>query len=315
MAVNDTAVVVAYFEPCPSDVTANNFWRVCRSILSAGASLFTVELVRAQPGAILRSAKLAAEMPAEHCFVYTSNHLMFHKENLLNLAAKRIPQQYTKLCFVDADIIFSNLNWYTLVSANLEKYDIVQPMDWCEFLDCNDDVIRHETMVGKPPVAMLLQRNEEIRLDRYHCGFSWAFRREVFDALGGFYDRALSGSGDSAFTYAITKSNNARCLAGYKNWAPIDSQYFVAPSYMNYSTNAQRLSLTFNYVTNNTARHLFHGSTDIRGYGDARAKHLPAIVPETGEYPVYYRDDGLLEWQHEQHKQQMLPYFVRRAAI
>jgi len=315
MALNDTATVVAYFEPHSSDIIANNFWRMCRSALSAGAPLFIVELLRAQTGALLRSANLCNEMPADNCFIYISDHVMFHKENLLNLAAKRIPQQYTKLCFVDADIIFSNPNWYEAVSTSLEKYDIVQPMDWCEFLDRHENVVRHETMAGKPPAAMLLQRNEEIRLDRYHPGFSWAFRREVFDALGGFYDRALSGSGDSAFTYAVAKNANSRyCMRGYSDWAPTDSKYFQSPSYIDYCANAQRLNLSFGYVLNNTARHLYHGSTDVRGYGDARAQHLPAMAADN-EYPVCYRDDGLLEWKSEQHKEQMLPYFVRRANV
>ena len=29
-----------------------------------------------------------------------------------------------------------------------------------------------------------------------HPGYAWAFRREVFDALGGMIDRAICGSGD-----------------------------------------------------------------------------------------------------------------------
>lgn len=315
MQTHDTAVCVSYFEPWPSEVTAKNFSRVCRSVLNAGAELFVVELVRHEKRAQPRTADFLAEMSADRCFIYASDHLMFHKENLLNLAAARIPKHYTKLCFVDADIVFSNPAWPQLVSASLESYDIVQPMDWCEFLDQHDNVIQHETMAGKPPVAMLMRRNEEIRLNRYHCGFAWAFRREVFDALGGFYDRALSGSGDSAFTYAVAKSDSSKCcMRGYFDWAPTDSKYFLSPSYVEYRANAQRLNLSFGYVLNNTARHLYHGSTDVRGYGDARAQHLPAMTADN-EYPVCYRDDGLLEWKSEQHKEQMLPYFVRRASI
>lgn len=318
--VKDMAVCVVIFRPVQWARTANNFMRLVAELASAQMPLFIAELVR--PGEEAITGRLNdAQKHTTRVWVFSSEHVLFHKENLQNLLADRVPVEYQKLCFLDADVLFTNPHWYMELSQKLNAWHIVQPMDWCEWLDVTDRPVMAENMHGKIPASMLLQLGDKMRIERAHPGFAWAFQRDVFQQIHGFYERQPVGSGDTAFVCALSKDTE-QLDANAKFFAPHEFAYVNTPSYQNYRALVQKISPTVSYLSGNTARHLYHGPIAARGYSGAvinatlalspRHHHLPPVNPDTNEYPFNRRGDGILEWNDERLKHCLLPYFQSR---
>ena len=63
----------------------------------------------------------------ENIFTYKTDNYMFYKENIINiLLDKIITSQYTKICIMDADIMFQNKIWYDIISSSLNNLTICQ---------------------------------------------------------------------------------------------------------------------------------------------------------------------------------------------
>jgi hypothetical protein len=65
--------------------------------------------------------------------------LVWNKENLLNLAIARLPDDWRYVAWIDADIRFRKPGWAAETVHALQQYDIVQPWSDCYDLGPNDD--------------------------------------------------------------------------------------------------------------------------------------------------------------------------------
>ena len=101
-----------------------NYHYTIKKFKLQGFPVYTLELV------------FSNEQPeiADAMHVY-GNSYMFHKELLYRILEKRIPENYTKLAFLDCDLIFSNVSWYKQTSELLDRFDVVQPFEFAEWLD------------------------------------------------------------------------------------------------------------------------------------------------------------------------------------
>ncbi len=53
--------------------------------------------------------------------------VMWQKERLLNLTIDRVPDRYTKIAWVDADVLFTNPSWIVEASERLDEVPVIQP--------------------------------------------------------------------------------------------------------------------------------------------------------------------------------------------
>jgi hypothetical protein len=113
----DTAVLIAFFNPVQFKRPLKNLLYVMKSLRDERIPHFVAECV---------FFDREPEVPGAH-LVLRSNSLMFYKENLLNLLEATVPQQFTKLVFMDGDIIFGAPDWIDQISQKLETTDIIQP--------------------------------------------------------------------------------------------------------------------------------------------------------------------------------------------
>ena len=63
---------------------------------------------------------------------------LFQKERLLNLLEARVPQQYGKVLFLDADVLLGDAGgggWYDSLSHLLDAHEEVHPFDLTGHLD------------------------------------------------------------------------------------------------------------------------------------------------------------------------------------
>lgn len=146
---------------------------------------------------------------------------IWQKEAAINAAVKHLPPQCSQVAWVDADLIWENLDWGAQTSNLLLKHQIVQPFEWCFRMPQSAEL---DDFIGKPfPTAdgpkeshqqkgfaaHLLSAGKEKLLSKYaaHVGFAWSARRSLLEQVG-IYDYHVLGSGDTLLAYSSIGCNN-----------------------------------------------------------------------------------------------------------
>ena len=175
----DMAVGLVFFNPAKSKRMVMNYFYTIEKLKLAKIPYYTLELV---------FEKQEIEI-ADAFHVWGKSH-MFHKERLCTLLEGMIPWYYSKILFLDADVIFGNANWYSDVSDALYDHDVVQPFTTAVWLDVT---YRVATQIRESVVFMDKTKTFDHKL---HPGFAWAFRRKWFRKVG-FFEYGVTGSGDT----------------------------------------------------------------------------------------------------------------------
>ena len=234
----DMAVCFVYFNASNSKRILMNFLYVQNMMQLAQIPIFTIEVYSDKP-AIYKSFRIK------------SDSVLFHKERLCYLLEKQIPVKYTKLLFLDADIVFDNPAWYDELSTALDSYDIVHPYEKANWLD-----LTYTKIVRQAESVMSDKKNRSAINNKSHLGFGWAFKRPIFNKYG-FYQYCIIGSGDSLSTMAWFKQIPARLTND------VNSEYETLPykDFLKTVTPTPKMS----YISG-TVYHLYHGSFKNRNY-------------------------------------------------
>lgn len=223
------------------------------------------------------------------------------KENLINLAIKRIPVEWKYVSWIDADITFLNKNWASDTLTLLQKCDIVQLFHSAVNMGPDGESIK----VEQGFVYMAKKSGEEFnRTSRYsvwHPGFGWACTRETYDKIGGLLDIAILGSGDRHMALSLI----GKADASYPGNIGLSYQDKVL------SFQQRCAGLVTDYVKG-TILHHFHGSIANRKYVD-RWKILTDNLYNV-KNDVYYTDDGVISLTEKGKRMQpeMDTYFLER---
>jgi len=179
----DLAVIACHFNFAGYDRPRANLHRFCRRMERDGAQVFGVE-------AYLSSQEPITKGIAGWVQVQVPRHaIAFQKEALLNAAEKLVPQHYTKLAWVDADIEFTNPDWVKETSLALEAYNVVQPYDTAVWMGVDGQEIQR-----LQSTAALAQPGDAVL---GHPGFAYAARRELWTRYGGLFPYSATGRGDA----------------------------------------------------------------------------------------------------------------------
>jgi hypothetical protein len=284
--------ILAFFSPCEYRLPQQHLASTLKWLVDAD-----VKVILAQ--AILPGQRPQYAPPSVSSMVYHTSDIMFFKENLWNLAARSTNAE--ALFFFDADIVMSCHSWLSRALKALESADVIQPYEVATWLtpDGTPDYCR-------PPSALALARGEHPDPGKYHPGFAWGMTRKAFDALGGWFDRHPSGGADTAFVYAHRPLSAAM---SQRLGIAVHASFAKSPGYTAYTRKATRLALRFDIAPGLTARHLWHGSFRDRGYVTRNEVIQPSL---SGDFPVHYRDDGLLEWDDDALNRPSREYFRSR---
>jgi hypothetical protein len=159
--------------------------------------------------------------------VYTEN-LLWHKESLLNKVISELPIEYKYVFWVDADVIFTNLDWFVDGVKQLKKHKIIQPFEYCVHLEKDqyepsfdmDEIIDSSTpnvenkKVWRSFSSNYVENNLWKQSDyntHGHVGFAWGARREVLIEVP-LYDRALIGGADHIIAHAAAGQIPHTCI-------------------------------------------------------------------------------------------------------
>jgi GR25 family glycosyltransferase involved in LPS biosynthesis len=191
----DMAVCMCVFNPVGFTRPVENAVRAINAC--SPFPVYVVELVYSdiplcRPMADVLRARTAAASVA----TATSSCVLFHKENLWNLVERLVPPHFSKLLFLDADILFAEPTWYGVVSALLDTHAVVQPYRTVSLLNARGDPYRTIPSMLALASTRAKEKGNIFRSPWGAPGFGIACRRDWLHTVGGLFDAALMGGGD-----------------------------------------------------------------------------------------------------------------------
>jgi hypothetical protein len=217
----------------------------------------------------------------ENIFQYRSESYLFYKENLNKISEEKIPNSFTKLLFLDADIFFDNPNWYSIISAQLDYTDVLLPFKKAHWLDCSYKSIMERNNA--------LDSNDlDISWQKEHVGFCLAFKRNVFKEIP-VYETFITGGDTQVILYLKTNGDIS------------ESQIRNYKMFLNYIPDVKYPlnKIKYNYDSSNLfVYHLNHGSITERKYHDIKLQMFDYFTRNNincvSDF-LFRREDGILE--------------------
>lgn len=266
--ITDMAVILVFYNPSFSVRIIQNILTVKHYLDKAHIPTFVGELAFDEIPFVFTAS--------DTVFQFRSTSYMFYKENLIKQVVSKLPDSYTKLCMMDADIMFDNPDWYSIISQRLEEVSVCQPFTRTVLLNLNFTMQSEKTNCVDSNASLIDWKRE-------HTGHIWAFQRDWYTAAD-ITDMTIIGGGDTILQYTVHGRNNPR-----------DTTYAIYQHLMHNVPSPTRGSCPL------TIYHLNHGITLNRQHV-SRISDLDAAIRSTGQTQVadvvQRRADGILEWKH-----------------
>ena len=150
------AVLTTHFNPAGYERSRNNFNIFEEGMKKQGADLWIVEVAFGKDDFHLPSNEKTIRLRA--------GDIIWQKEAALNVLIERLPSEYDKIAWVDADLIFNNDNWLNETSSILEEYPVAQCFDTLLSLSQEgNNYSRIKTSVGFPDSATFSIPTPDVR--------------------------------------------------------------------------------------------------------------------------------------------------------
>lgn len=191
-------------------------------VINSGAHLVTIECIFGE-----RAEAIVEQSSENHTVIHVRAHSeLWIKENLINIAISRLPESAKYIAWVDSDVKFTRNDWVGETIQQLQRYDVVQMFRVA--IDLDADGMPYQFNRGfvydylenipvklqftkkiqipnvKQQVAKInnaycedCEETSTIKINYFHPGFAWAYRRKALDDLGGLFDIGILGSGDA----------------------------------------------------------------------------------------------------------------------
>lgn len=202
------AVVTSYFNPCAYRSRRFNYEVFSEECRKSGAELFTIECIfGADQGFDLD--------PSPNVIQRRAASVLWQKERLINhLVGSFIPEKFSKIAWVDCDLIFENPNWVMEASKMLDFHRVIQLFDHVDRLPRGGGV---EDSIGDRHRSFASVWNDPQTIPRDcwdnhgHTGYAWAARRELFEQVG-LYEAAILGNGDDLMAHGFLGELHSDCI-------------------------------------------------------------------------------------------------------
>jgi hypothetical protein len=268
-------VITTVFNPASykSRYWVYRFFR--KHVESFGVRLVTVELAIGN-----QIFNVTEPNNTDHVQLRTDD-ILWYKENLVNIGAKKMATQCEYFSWIDADMVFENKHWVDETISALEQYKIVQLFENVNVLGPNGRTHRTHTGLSK---CTHKTRN---------CapGGGWACKKETFLSFGGLWDVDIVGDADGVF---------ARGCFGLFSDGEVER---YQPDYLHL---IQRWQLNLNkYIKSSVSHisgnisHIWHGSRENRGLMERKEIVNSLSFPFKPYDHVYYDVYGLLHFKPE----------------
>lgn len=138
--------------------------------------------------------------------------LIWRQRNMYNILIDRIATKFKYVAWLDADIVFSDPNWYQHIVESLEQYKLVQVFSHMQYLnqlyqpinDWRPGYIFQLKEFGSIPGGISFRPKEFIPSKQDACpGFGWAIRTDTWRKINGLVDWTVLGSADFYLVAAL----------------------------------------------------------------------------------------------------------------
>ncbi len=204
---DDLAVITCFFNPGGYRNKRENYERFMEPLRAGGLHTLTVECAFGSD---------PFELPAGEGVLHVrGGSLMFQKERMLNLALPYLPPAFTKVAWLDADVVFERADWPKAASAALEEHVVIQPFEECYRLPRGASAYAGCGERWLSFAAAYRQRYPVVTTGRYkdhgHVGFAWAARRSLLETVR-LRDVDPNGHGDHLMAHAMLGDWNSVCV-------------------------------------------------------------------------------------------------------
>ena len=159
--------------------------------------------------------------------VFETDSKIWIKENLMNLGLRAVPENCEYVGWIDSDLEFKSNDWIEKVFEKLKRYDAIQLFENLFHLDEQGNLINDPYM------------KENFIKNQYGLpGGGWAFKKNILNKIGGFFDYDIVGMGDNFMARCLinkkpfinykikNKVKNIRFLPTSKNYYEILNNYY-----------------------------------------------------------------------------------------
>jgi hypothetical protein len=247
----------------------------------------------------------------------STNSVLWIKENLINIAVHKLPENWKYVAWIDADVEFGNKNWLADTISALKKYEVVQMFKICQMLDKSRVKVLEQKYSFFYTYKQYLNK-KSAPLDPYHPqaptklssifghpGFAWAATRKFIEGVGYLIDYCIIGSADTFMAYALIGELKSTSI-----------QYQSLKNYSNALNEWQRKALLYGqkkvHYVDGVLTHYWHGTREARNYYN-RNKILTANNYDPS-VDIYYDHDHILQFKTPGTKleQDLKLYFLQR---
>lgn len=189
------ALVVAHFNWAGWSRPVEHLRRFLRQQRAAGLPVYLVEAVAPGQASIATEPDLAM-VEDWHAIRVEDSGILWQKEALWNIGARRVPACHPVIACVDADVWFERPDWADECAKQiLDGWRMSQPFSVCRWTHRDGILDRVRQSVG----AM-----KHLDLEFHaHPGFAWAAHREFWEVVGGYWAHAPIGHGDTLHSSAL----------------------------------------------------------------------------------------------------------------
>ena len=149
-----------------------------------------------------------------------TNHELWFKENLINIAVRHLPSNWEYMAWIDSDLEFQNKNWARETIEQLQTYKVVQLFSHCLDLGIKQEALQVHTGIFYAYCNGEVYNPPTKYGNYFHVGYAYAITREAYDSIGGLLDFPILGSADNhmalAFIGTVDLSLNKNLHPNYK---------------------------------------------------------------------------------------------------
>jgi len=199
--MSELCAVTTIYNPANYNSRFKLYEEFRKRIKESGVPLYTVELATGD------QEFSVTDKTDPYNIQVRSEHEMWYKENLVNIALKRLPHHWDLVAWLDADILFVRPDWVSLTKQKLKQYSFVQMFSHVFDLGPHFEPLG----VKEGFVYRYLMGDKKSRGGGQHIitkgigetGYAWAAQRNVLEALGGLIETSILGSNDYFMAQAL----------------------------------------------------------------------------------------------------------------
>lgn len=180
--------------------------RFSKQMSDLGANHWTVEIAIGE-----REFAVTDHTNPKH-IQFRTREVLWHKENMIELAIQRLPPDWKQVAWIDADVIFSRQDILEATVHQLQIYDVVQMFSHAIDLGPQGEPIQthngfawsYDQNDRMPPQGPGYDGYYGYNTNRgfWHPGYAWAANRSFINKVGLFTSGIL-GSGDHHMAMAF----------------------------------------------------------------------------------------------------------------